>query len=120
MKTVLLLITACIIPGLGAVAGSVVGHAASPIGLWVGGVSGGLLGSVCVAWVAARARWVGVERRTATGVGTAVGFLVAAAVAVNTLSSPVGPIASTVLAGIGAMVGSRRGPRVTTLGPNDR
>ncbi len=109
MKTLMLFIAACVIPGVGAAAGSIVGHAAGPTGVWIGGVGGGLLGSVGVAWVAVRAGWVAVERRTATGVGTAIGFLVAAAVAVNTLSSPIGPIASTLLAGIGAMIGSRRG-----------
>jgi hypothetical protein len=37
-----------------------------------------------------------------------VGFLLAAAIAVRTLSSPVGPVLSTLLIGTGALVGAAR------------
>jgi hypothetical protein len=42
--------------------------------------------------------------------GAAIGFLLACAVAANTLSSPVGPIMSTLLIGVGAVLGSSRAP----------
>jgi hypothetical protein len=42
------------------------------------------------------------------GLGAALGFIAAATVAVNTLSSPIGPVFSTALIGVGALVGARR------------
>lgn len=108
MKPWLLFLLGCVLPGLGGAVGSIVGHRFGTTGLWVGGVAGGLLASVAVAWIAARARWILAARQRGTALGTAVGFLIAAAIAVNTLSSPVGPVLSTLLAGIGAVVGSRQ------------
>jgi hypothetical protein len=104
---VFLFLLGCILPGLGGALGSILGHRFGATGLWVGGIAGGLIASVVVAWAAAKAGWVPPARRTATAFGTAVGFLIAAAIAVRTLSSPVGPVLSTLLAGIGAIVGSR-------------
>jgi len=108
VKPLLLFLSGCILPGVGGAVGSIVGHRFGTSGLWVGGVAGGLLGSVAVAWMATRAGWIPAARRTGTALGTAVGFLVAAAIATNTLSSPVGPILSTLVAGVGAVVGSRQ------------
>jgi hypothetical protein len=42
-----------------------------------------------------------------TRIGTGVGFLIAALIATNTLSSPIGPVASTLLIGAGAVLGVR-------------
>ncbi len=108
VKSLFLFLLGCVLPGLGGAVGSIVGHRFGATGLWVGGVAGGLLGSVAVGWIAARAAWILSARQRGTALGTAVGFLIAAAIAVNTLSSPVGPVLSTLLAGIGAVVGSRQ------------
>lgn len=107
MASLLLFIVSCFLGGLGGLLGSIVGHAAGSRGLWVGGVLGGLLGSVAAAAVARARKWIGPSQFRMTAIGAAVGFLVAAAIAVNTLGSPVGPILSTALIGIGAIVGSR-------------
>ena len=107
MSAVRLFISACIIPGLGGAVGSIVGHAFGGRGLWIGGVVGGLVASALLGWSAARVRWIAPDRRIPTAIGTSIGFVAAAAVAVNTLSSPVGPVLSTLLAGIGAVIGSR-------------
>ena len=106
MKRFLLFVLACVLPGVGGAVGSIVGNAFGKTGLWTGGVLGGLLASLLVAWLATKMKWISREQRRATALGTAVGFLFAAAVAVNTLSSPVGPALSTMLAGLGALVGS--------------
>ncbi len=106
MKRFLLFVLACVLPGLGGAVGSIAGHGFGTTGLWTGGVLGGLLASLLVAWLAAKMQWIPRERQKATALGTAVGFLLAVAVAVNTLSSPVGPVLSTMLAGLGALVGS--------------
>ena len=107
VKVVFLFLLGCVLPGLGGAVGSVLGHRFGATGQWVGGIAGGLIASVAVAWGAAKARWIPPARRTGTALGTAVGFLIAAAIAVRTLSSPVGPVLSTLVIGIGAMVGSR-------------
>jgi fructose-specific phosphotransferase system IIC component len=97
--------------GLGGALGSIAGHGFGKSGLWAGGIIGGLLASVLVARIAIWRHWIGRAQLWPTVLGTAVGFLAACAVTVNTLSSPVGPIMSTLLIGAGALVGSaRRGP----------
>ena len=88
--------------------GSIAGHgAAGDIGLIVGGVLGVLITSVATGWLAAAARWITVEQRTRTIAWTAAGSVIASLIATHTLSSPVGPIVSTVLAGLGALYGSK-------------
>lgn len=88
--------------------GSIVGGAAGKPGLFAGGVIGGLAGAIVSTVVARRMQWIHPEAARATAVGTAVGFLAAAAVATQTLSSPVGPILSTSLIGAGALIGAAR------------
>jgi hypothetical protein len=108
MRALFLFLLGCALPGFGGALGSIVGHGLGTIGLWAGGVVGGVLASVAVAWIAARVRWIEKAQRGSTAFGTAVGFLIAAAIAVRTVSSPLGPILSTALAGLGAVLGSRR------------
>ncbi|HEX6576410.1 MAG TPA: hypothetical protein VF042_15690 [Gemmatimonadaceae bacterium] len=107
MHRVLLFVTAIILCGIGGMAGSILGNGLGKTGLWVGGIVGGLVASVAVAAIAGKAKWISRDRQAATAIGTAVGFLAAAAIAVNTLSSPIGPVLSTTLAGIGALIGAR-------------
>lgn len=79
-------------------------------GIWIGGIVGGLVGASISSWVASKFGWISNSQRARTTIGTVIGFLIAAAIAVNTLSSPVGPIASTALAGLGAVIGAGRRP----------
>ena len=102
-----LFVLACMLGGLGGFAGSVVGAAFGQRALFVGGVLGGILIAPLTAWIAARRAWIHREKRTATAVGAAAGFAAAAGVAVSTLSSPVGPVFSTLLVGVGAVVGAK-------------
>ncbi|MEO8192927.1 MAG: hypothetical protein ABI681_03680 [Gemmatimonadales bacterium] len=104
---VLLFITAIVLGGLGGALGSIVGHAFGQSGLFAGGIIGGLLAAVATGRVASSRGWVPPSRRKAVAMGAAAGFLAATAVAVNTLSSPVGPVLSTLLIGAGALVGTR-------------
>ncbi|AHG93729.1 hypothetical protein J421_6194 (plasmid) [Gemmatirosa kalamazoonensis] len=100
-----LFVVSCLLGGLGGAVGSIVGHAFGTRGLYVGGIVGGLLAALLTAALAVWRRWVARDRYWATAAGAAAGFLAAALVAVNTLSSPVGPVLSTALIGIGALVG---------------
>ena len=111
MSRIFLFFTAIILSGGAVVGGSIAGAAVGKKGLWVGGIVGGLVGASISSWLAAKLGWISNSQRARTTIGTAIGFLIAAAIAVNTLSSPVGPIASTVLAGLGAVIGAGRTPR---------
>jgi hypothetical protein len=105
-----LFLVACALGGLGGAVGSMVGHAFGKGGLWAGGILGGILASMLVARIALWRRWIVRSQSWPTAFGAAIGFLVACAVAVNTLSTPVGPILSTLLIGAGALLGSVRAP----------
>ena len=115
MNRAALFLIACALGGLGGALGSMVGHSFGKAGLWAGGIIGGLLASVLIARIALWRRWILRSQYWPTLLGTAVGFLLACAVAVNTLSSPIGPIMSTLLIGVGAVLGSLRGTSATGL-----
>ena len=106
MARTLLFVSSCFLGGLGGALGSMVGHAAGRTGLWIGGLVGGVLGSIAAAALARARGWIAPAQFSATAVGGSVGFLLAALVAVNTLSSPVGPVLSTLLIGLGALIGA--------------
>lgn len=105
---VLLFITAMVLGGIGGFVGSVLGNAGGKQMLFVGGFLGGVLIAPLTARIAVWRRWAEPERLRWVAIGAAVGFLLAAAIAVNTLSSPVGPVLSTMLVGIGAVLGAGR------------
>jgi hypothetical protein len=118
VQRLFLFVTMCVLAGFGGAAGSILGHAFGATGLYVGGITGGLAAVTLGAWIAAWRRWILRARFGTTALGAGIGFLAAAAVAVNTLSSPVGPVFSTLLVGIGALLGSR-GPRAGVRGDRD-
>jgi hypothetical protein len=105
-----LFLVACVLGGLGGALGSMVGHSFGKAGLWAGGIIGGLLASMLIARIALWRRWIVRSQYWPTMLGATVGFLLACAVAANTLSSPVGPFLSTLLIGVGAVLGSTRAP----------
>ena len=107
----LLFITAMLLGGIGGMLGSMVGNTFGKTGLFAGGVVGGLLAAIPTAYVAVWRRWIAPGSRNAVTIGAALGFAAAAAIAVNTLSSPIGPVLSTLLVGIGAVLGARVGGR---------
>jgi hypothetical protein len=94
--------------GLGGFLGSVIGAAlGDKPALFAGGVIGGLIVSPAAAWLAARLRWIEPASVTGAAIGATVGFAAAVAVAVNTLSSPVGPVLSPLLVGAGGLLGAK-------------
>ena len=105
MQRLALFATMCIAGGLGGAVGSMVGHAFGHRGLFVGGALGGVLAVFLAAALARRLHWIPRERFLATAIGASLGFILAAVVAAHTLSSPVGPILSTLLVGAGALLG---------------
>ena len=106
VRPIPLFVVACLLGGAGGAVGSILGNAAGKTGLYVGGVVGGILGAVAAAGIARWRRWIDPARTWPTAIGAALGFLAAALVATNTLSSPVGPVFSTLLVGAGALLGT--------------
>ena len=109
---VLLFLTAMLLGGVGGFVGSVLGNAGGKRMLFIGGFLGGILIAPLTARIAVWRGWAGGERQRWVALGAAAGFLLAAAIAVNTLSSPVGPVLSTTLVGFGAVLGAGRGRAV--------
>lgn len=103
---ILLFIVACVLGGMGGILGSILGNAAGKNGLFAGGVVGGLIGASVSSLVARRRGWIRPEHVRATAVGASIGFLAAALIATQTLGSPIGPVLSTALIGIGALLGA--------------
>jgi hypothetical protein len=93
--------------GAGAFAGSVLGNAFGRTALFAGALIGGALASAAAAFLSATFKWIHTAERMPTAIGAVVGFLVAAGIAVNTLSSPIGPVTSALLIGIGGLLGRR-------------
>src|SRR6266550_2995928 len=110
MNRAALFFLACALGGAGGALGSMAGHAFGKTGLWAGGILGGLLASKIVARIALWRGWIVRSQYWPTVLGTVTGFLLACAVVVNTLSSPIGPIMSTLLIGAGAVFGAIRSP----------
>ena len=109
MNRVALFFVACILGGVGGAVGSMVGHSFGKVGLWGGGILGGLLAAMLVARIAVWRRWIARSQFWPTAMGAVLGFLAACVVVVNTLTSPVGPILSTLLIGAGAVLCSMFG-----------
>ena len=107
MKNVPLFLAATILGGVGGFVGSVVGGALGKGALFAGGFIGGILIAPVTAWVARSRHWIDASRFWPVAIGAAAGFVVAATIAVNTLSSPVGPAIATIFTGLGAVAGAR-------------
>ena len=104
----LLFLVSCFLGGLGGVLGSILGNAGGKTGLFVGGVVGGLVGSASSGALASARRWIPRSAAFRTSVGASIGFLAAALIATQTLGSPIGPVLSTSLIGLGALAGAGR------------
>jgi hypothetical protein len=109
MHLVMLFLLMCLLAGVGGAVGSMAGHAVGPGGLLTGGVIGGAAFVVAGIYLAARWGWIRKSQRTWTMVGGALGFTAAVLVALSTVASPIGPVLSTTLVGLGAVLGSRIG-----------
>jgi hypothetical protein len=107
MKRLSLFVISMLLTGAIAAIGSMAGHFFGPhLGVTLGGVFGGLFGAVLSGRIAVRLKWIVAEDFYPTCLGAGIGFLVAAFIAMKTLSSPMGPILSSLLIGAGAVIGS--------------
>jgi hypothetical protein len=95
--------------GVGAVAGSMLGNVFGRGGLFLGAVIGGITLVTVAGFLSCRLGWIRrAERFWVIGGGIA-GFVVACLVALATISSPVGPLVSSLLIGMGAVLGAALG-----------
>jgi hypothetical protein len=85
------------------------GNALGRGGVFLGGFVGGIVMVFAAAYLAVRRGWIGREQRFWTVIGGTIGFVLASLVTLTTLSSPLGPVLSTLMIGIGAVLGARIG-----------
>lgn len=109
MKFVWLFALMSALGGLGGALGSMVGSALGRGGVFIGGFVGGILAVIAAGYTSKACGWCKVHQRRWAIIGGVLGFLLAAMVTLSTLSSPVGPVLSTLLIGTGAVLGARIG-----------
>ena len=114
MRPIAAFILVWLVTGAGAVAGSIPGSAIGKTGLFAGAVLGGTTFAFLSARASAWLKWLpGAAARDAAR-GAVVGFLLAVPIAALSLRTPVIPVLSCALAGVGAIVGSLREPTNNT------
>ncbi len=113
MKRVWLVLLTWGLAGIGAVVGSIVGSRGGQRQLLAGTILGGALATISAAWLASRFRLIAPQQVRRTAVGGLIGFAVAAPLAASNLHTPVIPVLSTGLTGLGALLGGLHfaGPR---------
>lgn len=109
MKFLWLFVLMSVLGGLGGAVGSMVGNAFGRGGVFAGGFAGGTLLVVVAGYIAKGCGWCRPRQRVWAILGGILGFLSAALVTLSTLSSPIGPVLSTLLIGTGAVLGARIG-----------
>lgn len=94
------------VTGGGALAGSILGGLLGNAALFIGGVIGGAGAVVMAVVVMVRFGWVAREVRLGAIIGGVIGFAIAAMLAVTNLRSPIVPILSSALSGVGVLLGA--------------
>ena len=92
--------------GFAAAVGSMVGNAAGPRGLKAGAIAGGVLGLLVAITVARRRAWLPAALARGAFLGGLVGFAVAVLLTLTHMHTPVIPVLSCGLVGIGTLVGA--------------
>ena len=105
-KSFLLFLFVCLLGGIGTFLGSVLGNAFGKTGLYTGAIIGGIVGVAVATKLAVRRKILGPKRYWPATVGGVLGLLLAAIIATNNMSTPVVPLASILLIGLGAVFGA--------------
>lgn len=92
--------------GAGGAIGSMAGNLLGRGGVLGGGLVGGSALVVAAGFLGARWGWISHAQRLWAILGGFFGFALASMVTLSTLSSPIGPVLSTLLIGIGAVLGA--------------
>jgi hypothetical protein len=92
--------------GFAAALGSILGNAAGARGLQVGAVAGGVLGLLAAVVAARRLAWLPGRETRGAFVGGVIGFAMAVPITLTHMGTPVIPVLSCALAGIGTLLGA--------------
>ena len=113
-KSLLLFLLVCGFGGVGTFLGSVVGHFFGTVGVFSGAIIGGVVGVFVATRIAVNRQILGPKRFAAATIGGILGLILAAEIATRNMSTPVVPLASILLIGLGAVVGaaSRHGKSI--------
>ena len=113
-KSLLLFVLACFLGGLGTFLGSAVGHAFGESALYVGAMIGGAVGVVSATMIARSRGILGAKRFWPATLGGILGLILAAEIATHHMSTPVVPLASILIIGLGTVFGaaSRHGTHI--------
>lgn len=106
MRPYLVLFFSWALTGLGAVVGSILGNAVGQVGLFVGALVGGVSGVLAAVLAAVKFHWLPRLERGGALIGGICGFALATLIAVANLHSPVTPVISCGLVGIGVLIGA--------------
>lgn len=105
MKRLMLVPMTSVLSGSAAVLGSILGNAGGQLWLMGGAVLGGVIGTIAAARLASRFRVIAPRQVRAASIGGLVGFGIAAPLAASNLHTPVIPILSSALPGLGSLLG---------------
>lgn len=92
--------------GFAAAVGSIVGNAAGPRGLKAGAIAGGVLGLLGAIAAARRFAWLPAAEARGAFLGGLVGFAVAVPLTLTHMHTPVIPVLSCGLVGVGTLLGA--------------
>ena len=114
-KTMLLFVLVTFFAGVATFLGSVLGHFVGKGGLYTGAIIGGIAGVAVGTRIAVKRGVLGPKRYWGATIGGVLGLILAAEIATRNLSTPVIPLASILLIGLGAIFGaaSRHGKSIT-------
>jgi hypothetical protein len=106
VKAVWSFATVSIVTGGFAMGGSIIGHFAGGKGLFIGAALAGIIGVIVAVRFCIWRRWMPGSAMAKAMAGGIVGFLLAAYFAATNAHTPVIPILSTGLVGLGAFLGA--------------
>ena len=113
LRDLYLFILVCMLAGVLTFVGSVLGNSMGRTGLFVGAMIGGLVGVGLAVWLSTRIGLLSKVNFRPALIGGSAGFIVAAVIAVNSLWTPIIPLASVALTGVGTLLGKAIGERRT-------
>ena len=105
-KIALLFLVVCVTAGIGLFLGSILGHFFGGTGLQVGAIIGGAIGVIAGTQIACRRNILNRKRFVPATVGGMLGLALAAVVATHHMDTPIVPLASILLIGLGAVLGA--------------
>jgi peptidoglycan/LPS O-acetylase OafA/YrhL len=103
---IILFVLVCILAGIATLIGSILGHFFGQTGLFAGAIIGGIIGVIASTRIALMRGALEPKRFISATIGGLLGFALAAVVATNHLNTPIVPLGSILLIGLGAVLGA--------------